>query len=105
MDSAFITVRIFKTAPQIFVPTGFTPNGDGKNDIIRPVAVGISKLEYFRIYNRWGQLVFSTSINGQGWNGKIKGKDQSSNVYVWIVKGVDFTGKEIIAKGTVTLIK
>jgi gliding motility-associated-like protein len=105
LDSAFITVRIFKTAPQIFVPTGFTPNGDGKNDIIRPVAVGISKLEYFRIYNRWGQLVFSTSINGQGWNGKIKGKDQSSNVYVWIVKGVDFTGKEIIAKGTVTLIK
>jgi gliding motility-associated-like protein len=105
VDSAFITVRIFKTAPQIFVPTGFTPNGDGKNDIIRPVAVGISKLEYFRIYNRWGQLVFSTSINGQGWNGKIKGKDQSSNVYVWIVKGVDFTGKEIIAKGTVTLIK
>jgi gliding motility-associated-like protein len=105
LDSAFITVRIFKSAPQIFVPTAFTPNGDGKNDIIRPVAVGISKLEYFRIYNRWGQLVFSTSVNGQGWNGKIKGKDQTSNVYVWIVKGVDFTGKEIIAKGTVTLIK
>jgi gliding motility-associated-like protein len=105
LDSAFITVQVFKTAPQIFVPTAFTPNGDGKNDIIRPVAVGISKLEYFRIYNRWGQLVFSTSINGQGWNGKIKGKDQSSNVYVWIVKGVDFTGKEILAKGTVTLIK
>lgn len=105
LDSAFITVQVFKTAPQIFVPTAFTPNGDGKNDIIRPVAVGISKLEYFRIYNRWGQLVFSTSINGQGWNGRIKGKDQASNVYVWIVKGIDFTGKEIIAKGTVTLIK
>ncbi|MFN2439716.1 MAG: PKD domain-containing protein [Chitinophagaceae bacterium] len=105
LDSAFITVRIFKTAPHIFVPTAFTPNGDGKNDIIRPVAVGISRLDYFRIYNRWGQLVFSTSISGQGWNGKIKGKDQGSNVYVWIVKGIDFTGKEIIAKGTVTLIR
>lgn len=105
VDSAFITVRVFKTAPRIFVPTAFTPNSDGKNDIIRPIAVGISKIEYFRIYNRWGHLVFSTTTNGAGWDGKINGKDQGTNVFVWLVKAVDFTGKEFFDKGTVTLIR
>ena len=105
VDSASVNVRIFKTNPQVFVPTGFTPNNDGRNDEIRPIAVGMSKLEYFRIYNRWGQLVFSTTINGKGWDGKIGGKEQGSGVYVWIVKGVDFTGKVVSAKGTVTLIR
>jgi gliding motility-associated-like protein len=105
VDSAFVTVRIFKTNPQIFVPTGFTPNGDGRNDAIRPIAAGIAKIEYFRIFNRWGQVVFNTTISGQGWDGRIKGKEQATNVYVWIVKAVDFTGKSIFAKGTVTLIR
>lgn len=105
MDSAFVNVRVFRTNPQIFVPTAFTPNGDGKNDVIRPIAVGVSKIEYFRIYNRWGQLVFSTTINGKGWDGKIGGKEQGSNVYVWIVRGVDFTGKVVQAKGSVTLVR
>jgi gliding motility-associated-like protein len=105
VDSAFVTVRIFKTNPQIFVPTGFTPNSDGRNDVIRPIAAGIAKIEYFRIFNRWGQVVFNTTISGQGWDGRIKGKEQATNVYVWIVKAVDFTGKSIFAKGTVTLIR
>ncbi|MER3463364.1 MAG: PKD domain-containing protein, partial [Chitinophagaceae bacterium] len=56
-DSAFITVRIFKTVPKVFVPSAFTPNGDNKNDIFRPIAVGIDKILYFRVFNRWGQLV------------------------------------------------
>ncbi len=105
MDSAFVTVRVFKTNPQVFVPTGFTPNGDGKNDVIRPIAVGLTKLEYFQIFNRWGQLVFSTTTSGRGWDGKIGGKEQGTGVYVWVVKGVDFTGKSVFAKGTVTLIR
>lgn len=105
VDSAGITVRVFKTDPQIFVPTGFTPNSDGNNDVIRPIAVGMTTIEYFRIYNRWGQLVFSTTINGHGWDGKIGGKEQNSGVYVWVVKGTDFTGKTFTAKGTVTLIR
>jgi len=105
VDSAFVTVRIFKTNPQVFVPTGFTPNGDGRNDIIRPIAVGLTELEYFQIFNRWGQMVFSTTTNGKGWDGKIGGKEQGTGVYVWVVKGVDFTGKSVFAKGTVTLIR
>jgi gliding motility-associated-like protein len=105
VDSAFITVRIFKTAPQIFVPTAFTPNADGKNDVFRPIAVGISKIDYFRVFNRWGQLVFSTTTNGRGWDGKIGGKEQGTGTFVWVVRGVDFTGKVVFSKGTVTLIR
>lgn len=105
VDSASMTVRVFKTEPQVFVPTGFTPNGDGNNDVVRPIAVGMTQIEYFRIYNRWGQLVFHTTVNGKGWDGRIGGKEQGSGVYVWIVKGTDFTGKTFAAKGTVTLIR
>ncbi len=104
-DSTFVNVRIFKTDPSIFVPTAFTPNGDGKNDILRPIAVGVSKIEFFRIYNRWGQLVFQTTRNGFGWDGKIGGKEQKTDTYVWVVQGVDITGKKLFAKGTVVLIK
>lgn len=104
-DEATVLVKIFKTNPQIFVPTAFTPNGDGKNEIVAPIAVGITRLNYFRIYNRWGQLVFETTINGKGWNGTLAGKLQPSATYVWIVRGTDFTGKVVFQKGTVTLIR
>lgn len=105
LDSASVLVKIFRTNPQIFVPTGFTPNGDGRNDILRPIAVGIQRIDYFRVYNRWGQLVFSTTINGYGWDGKIGGKNQATGTFVWLVKAVDYTGKIIYQKGTTTLIR
>ncbi|MGE5521694.1 MAG: gliding motility-associated C-terminal domain-containing protein, partial [Candidatus Dadabacteria bacterium] len=104
-DVAQVKVRVFKTNPQIFVPTAFTPNGDGINDIIKPIPVGITRFDYFRIYNRWGQLVFSTTTAGEGWNGKIGGRDQGTGTFVWIVRGQDFTGKVVFGKGTVTLIR
>ncbi len=104
-DTASVTVRVFKTNPQIFVPSAFTPNGDGRNDRFNFVAVGISKIEYFRVYNRWGQLVYSSGINSYGWDGRIGGKEQGSGTFVWIVQGSDFTGKTVTAKGTVTLIR
>jgi gliding motility-associated-like protein len=105
IDSASVTVHVFKTDPRIFVPTAFTPNNDGKNDVFNFIGVGISSIEYFRVYNRWGQLVFSTTINSRGWDGKIGGKEQGSGTYAWLVKGTDFTGKVVFAKGTVTLIR
>ena len=105
LDSASVLVKIFRTNPQIFVPTGFTPNGDGLNDVLKPIAVGIERIEYFRVYNRWGQLVFSTTVNGQGSDGEISGKPQTTNTYVWMVKAVDYTGKPVFQKGTATLIR
>ena len=104
-DTAFVTVKIFKTNPYVFVPTAFTPNGDGRNDVVRPIAVGIQQIKYFNIYNRWGQLVFSTRDNNRGWDGKINGTLQNSGVFVWMVSAIDYTGKNFFLKGTVTLIR
>jgi len=99
-----VTIKAYK-GPDIYVPTGFTPNHDGKNDLLTPIAVGIKELEYFIVYNRWGQLVFSTNQLRQGWNGKLGLIDQDSGVYAWIVKGVTDDGKVIFKKGTVILIR
>jgi gliding motility-associated-like protein len=104
-DSAYVIVRVFKTSPSVFVPTAFTPNNNGLNDVVRPICVGIQKLNYFSIYNRWGQLVFTTTIDKQGWDGTVNGRNQDSAVYVWMVSAVDYTGRTIFEKGTVTLIR
>ena len=105
VDSAFVTVAVFNANPQIFVPTAFTPNGDGINDLFRPLGVGIKDYQYFKVFNRWGQLVFSTTINGHGWDGKIGGKEQPTGTYVWIVKGIDYLKNPFFKKGTVILIR
>jgi gliding motility-associated-like protein len=105
VDSAFITVKIFKTIPSVFVPTAFTPNGDGKNDLLRPIAAGIERIEFFNVYNRLGQLVFNTATNGKGWDGTVGGSPQNSGVFVWMVKAIDYTGAPYFQKGTVTLIR
>jgi gliding motility-associated-like protein len=104
-DSAYMNVKVFATRPLVFVPTAFTPNGDGKNDRVRPIAAGMLRIEYFNVYNRWGQLVFSTQMDGHGWDGTIAGKPQGTEVFTWAVKAVDFTGKPYFQKGTVTLIR
>ena len=100
-----MTVRINKTRPEIFVPSAFSPNGDGRNDILKPIMVGIKQLFYFRIYNRWGQLLFSTSETGKGWDGTFSGVKQASGTYVYETQGVDYTGKNVLRKGTVVLIR
>ncbi|RYZ32711.1 MAG: gliding motility-associated C-terminal domain-containing protein [Sphingobacteriales bacterium] len=91
--------------PEIYVPNAFTPNGDGKNDRFRPVAVGISEIRYFEVYNRYGQLIFTATDTYQGWDGNSKGRKEPSGTYVWRVTGIDFTGKQHIKKGTITLIR
>jgi len=104
-DSAFVHVKVYKTAPTVFVPSAFTPNHDGKNDLLRPIAAGILRIEHFTVYNRWGQMVFSTGINGHGWDGRINGQLQHSGVFVWMVKAVDYNGLSYFQKGTVAIIR
>ena len=99
-----ISVRVFKTLPDIFVPNAFTP-GKGINNIFRPIAVGISSLKYFRVYNRWGQLVYATERIEQGWDGTVGGRPQDSGTFVWMVQGIDYTGRTITKKGTMVLIR
>jgi gliding motility-associated-like protein len=105
VDSSSLSVKVYASMPTVYVPTAFTPNHDGLNDQLRPVAVGFKYIEYFQIYNRWGQRVFETRINGAGWDGTVNGQPQASNTYVWMVKAVDFTGKAYFSKGLVTLIR
>lgn len=100
-----VLIKIFKTGPSIFVPTGFTPDGDGNNDIIRPILVGMKQLNYFRLYNRMGQLVFATTTQNSGWDGRIKGNLQGSAGYVYNAQAVDYTGKTVNQSGTILLIR
>lgn len=100
-----IKVYVYKTAPEIFVPSAFTPNGDGRNDILKPIPVGISKLNFFRIYNRWGQLVYSTSEIGRGWDGTLNGNLQPTGTYIFVTEGSDYKGHTIFRKGTSVLIR
>jgi gliding motility-associated-like protein len=99
-----IQIKVFTTAPDIFVPNAFTPNNNS-NNIFRPIPVGISNIEYFRVYNRNGMLVYSTGHIGSGWDGNYNGKPQPVGGYVWMVKGTDYTGKLVAKKGTVILIR
>jgi gliding motility-associated-like protein len=100
-----LQVKVFKTNPDILIPTAFTPNYDGRNDVFKPVAVGIKAMEYFRVYNRWGQLLYSTNSVGSGWDGTFQGKEQATGTYVFMAKAIDYLGNEINRKGTVLLIR
>lgn len=99
-----VEVRLFKEA-NIWVPTAFTPNGDGKNDQLRPVLVGVRKFISFKVWNRMGEMVFQTSREGEGWKGCFNGKVQDTANFVWIVEAISVTGERIFKKGNAVLIR
>jgi gliding motility-associated-like protein len=101
---ADILVKVFKTGPDIFVPNAFTPGG-ATNKLFRPVPVGITSLEFFRVYNRWGQLVYSTVTIGDGWDGTLDGRPLPSDTYVWQVEGTTYEGRKVFHKGTMVLVR
>jgi gliding motility-associated-like protein len=100
-----VVVHVFRNGSDILVPSGFTPNGDGKNDIIRPALFGISKFTYFSVYNRWGQLLYTTTEIGKGWDGNFAGIAQASGTYVYQTQGFDLLGTRLFRKGTFVLIR
>ena len=101
-DTVFIKVY---NGPNYFVPNAFTPNGDGRNDLFRAIPSAVVTTEYFRVFDRWGTLVFETSKWLAGWDGNYKGRPSPAGAYVWIIKGRDTDGKTIEKKGTVILIR
>jgi gliding motility-associated-like protein len=105
VDSASVRVNIYSTLPEIYVPTAFTPNSDGHNDFFRLVAPGIELVKVFRVYNRWGQLIFETNIIGEGWNGILQGKPSIMDVYTWTVEAIGVDGKHIKKTGNSVLIR
>jgi len=100
-----IILKIFKVPPSIFVPSAFTPNADGKNDVIKPILAGMQRLDFFRVYNRYGQLVFQTSVINKGWDGRIKGELQGTASFVYTAQAVDFNGLTVKGNGMFTLIR
>ncbi len=89
---------------EFYVPGAFTPNNDNLNDILIPQIPGGAKLEYFTVFNRWGQKVFSTKINAAGWDGKWQGKIQPVGTFVWTCRYIVLSGRIIDRKGTFTLL-
>ena len=99
-----IFIKTYK-GPAFYVPTAFTPNGDGKNDVFRFVAAGMTAIHYVKVFNRYCQLVYSSTAPSPGWDGSFNGKPQTTGTYVWMIEGKDYTGNNIKRKGTVTLIR
>jgi gliding motility-associated-like protein len=89
----------------IYVPNSFTPNNDGLNDILRPFMIGIKELSYFKIFNRWGQLIYQTSKIQDGWDGRFKGVPAGTQTLVWVLEGIGADNKKYQAKGTTILIR
>jgi gliding motility-associated-like protein len=88
---------------EIFVPNAFTPNNDGKNDLVKVFGNYINTID-FRIFNQWGQLIFQTTDPAQGWDGKHKGKLQPVGVYAYVLKVVRQDGTIVNKKGSINLI-
>jgi gliding motility-associated-like protein len=89
----------------LFTPSAFTPNRDGKNDVFKPVFWGAVKQFKFVVYNRWGEVVFTTSELNKGWDGTVKGVLQDSGVFIWTCTYKFDSEKEKMGKGTVVLLK
>ena len=98
------SVKIVKHA-EIYVPTAFSPNNDGKNDYLRPIVRGIANIRIFRIFSRSGQLLFETTNELPGWDGNYRGSPQSPQAFVWMIECVGVDGIVYSQKGSFVLIR
>jgi gliding motility-associated-like protein len=88
------------------LPNAFSPgSGTSINDELRIIKRGIATLNYFKIFNRWGQMIFSTTDINQGWNGQFNGVPQPLGTYVYLIDATTSTGKKFYKQGNVTLIR
>ena len=90
----------------LLIPTGFSPNGDGINDEFKIAKhLNIRSISYFKVFNRWGEKVFSTTDINNGWDGIFDGESSPAGVYVWYVEAFTFDNERIIQSGNVTLLR
>lgn len=91
--------------PQISFPNAFTPNGDGLNDIFRPTYLGLVTVDIFKVFNRWGEVVYE-SKSLEGWNGKYKDKDMDVGSYAYFMSArATASGTPIQFQGNVALMR
>jgi gliding motility-associated-like protein len=91
--------------PGFYLPSAFTPNGDGLNDIIRPYLIGMKGLKSFSVFNRWGNLIFHSTTYGEGWDGTGHGDKQPPGVYVWVLEFYNENNTLVTERGILTLIR
>lgn len=99
------TVVVFPGDCAVFIPSAFTPNGDGLNDSFGVLGDITVKSFSLQIFNKWGQMVFTTTDISQKWDGTYKGKKATIGTYPWIVYYVTGTGQRKYLQGTVMLIR
>lgn len=107
LGQGLITVNLLDATcdePYIFVPKAFSPNGDGKNDVLMVRGNPIDEVE-FVIYDRWGERIFATKDKNIGWDGTYRGKELNPDVFGYFLRIKCYDGEEYFRKGNVTLIK
>lgn len=99
--SNFVNLRF---EPQIQFPNAFSPNGDGLNDVFIYESKFIEEVD-FRVFSRWGELLFQTDVPGVGWDGNIRGRPAPTGTYIFSATWVDEVGRQFFRKGEITLIR
>jgi gliding motility-associated-like protein len=105
-----VHVKTFCSGSEVFVPNAFTPDGDGVNDLLIVQGRGIKLIKSFRIFSRWGEVVFEKNNflpgdKSSAWDGRIRGKQGSTDVYVYLCEAVCDRGNSFVFKGNVAIIK
>lgn len=105
-DTDYVEIRVVECKPEmVYVPNTFTPNGDGLNDKLYVRGIGLRALNYFRVFDRWGRLVYDSKNISDGWDGTINGKEADVATYVYVLNGYCSSGQEVEKSGNVTLIR
>ena len=99
------TVIVHVEDPRVTVPNAFSPNGDGVNDTIFLLHLGIQELEVFKIFNRWGQVVFETENLYEGWDGYFNNEPQEMGNYAYYFIASSMFGKMVEGSGDIALIR
>ena len=104
-DTAVVKVYGYVCGPPyIYIPNAFSPNGDNENDVLYVRGMLLESM-LFRVYNRWGELVFESTDRSVGWDGTFRGKPVNPDVFDYYLKAVCIDGEESILKGNVTLMR
>ena len=109
-NSDSVVVIVICDQGQLFIPNLFSPNGDGMNDVFYPRGDGLKEITSFRVFDRWGEIVFektnmNLNVESDGWNGTFKGQPLAPDVYVYMLEGICETGEKINWKGDISLVR
>lgn len=100
-----LQLTVLKECDTLYIPTAFTPNNDGRNDVFKAISYGILQNFHIAVYNRYGQMVFTSNDIRKGWDGKMNGKQQNTGTYVWLVSYQFATAPEKKQKGSVVMVR